>query len=155
MKFRIRWVFIILFFYAITYFKFGYFDRFKVRPYLYTSIQRDSIIKYNFGYLYREKNKTIYPKEISLKKINLLGFSTILHKESFPPLTDKNNINFILIPLWTKKLIINSIIEVDGKEIFIERIHTPSFEFGIYSFWHWLIPTTWEFTREIPLLKTD
>lgn len=152
---KFKWIFIILIFYTITYFNFGYFDTFERNPYLYTSIQADSIIKYNFGYLYREENKTIYPKEISLKKINLLGFSTILHKESFPPLTDKNNINFFLIPLWTKKIIINSIIEVDNQEIYIEQIHTPYFEFGIYSFWHWIIPTTWEFTRKIPLLKID
>lgn len=152
---KFKWIFIILIFYTITYFNFGYFDTFERNSYLYTSIQADSIIKYNFGYLYREENKTIYPKEISLKKLNLLGVSTILYKESSPPLTDKNNINFFLIPLWTKKIIINSIIEVDNQEIYIEQIHTPYFEFGIYSFWHWLIPTTWEFTRKIPLLKID
>ena len=147
-----RWILCFIFF-TITYCKFRYkFEEPYNRPYLFTSISTNFFIKNKFGYYYREENKDISPKNISLKKVNLFGSSTTIYSKINPLLTNnKNRTNFFLIPFWIKKVTIESSIEVDNKEIFLEQSYTPYLEFGIRPFWSFI--PVFEYAKPIVIFK--
>lgn len=147
-----KWI-VLLIFFTFTYCEFRYkFEKPYNRPYLFTSISTNFLIKNKLGYLYREENKSISPKDISLKKINLLGFSTIIYNNKNPLLTsDKSREVFFLIPFWIKKITIESNIEVDNKEIFLEQSYTPYLEFGIRPFWAFI--PVFEYAKPIVIFK--
>lgn len=144
-----KWIVLSIFF-TFTYCEFRYkFEKPYVRPFLHTSIYTKYIFKNQLGYLYREKN--IMPKEISLKKVNILGFSKFLYKKINPPLSDKDDINFILFPFWTKKITIESIVEVNNEQISLEQSYTPYLEFGIRPFWSFI--PVFEYAKPIVIFK--
>lgn len=94
--------------------------------------------------------KDIKPKYISLKTVNIFGKEKIYVEKENPPIDSYDNgddLIFTLIPFYTKKIIINSIIELYGEEIKIERIYRPVFRIKLYEFWYFPFPFMWEFVN--------
>lgn len=90
--------------------------------------------------------KDIKPKYISLKTVNIFGNEKIYIEKENPPINsyDGNELIFTQIPFYTKKIIINSIIELYGEEIKIERVYHPVFRIKLYEFWYYPFPFLWE-----------
>ena len=155
---KFKYIVFLLIFYAITYFKIGFrFENLNKDSYLTTTIIKENLIKRKLIFAFKNDGSNVIRKNILLKKENIFNYSTAIYEKEFPPsISDsKSPIVFFTLPFFIKKITVNSIIEVNNQKIYLEHSYTPYLEFGIYSFWHWLIPPTWEFTRKIPLLKID
>ena len=90
----------------------------------------------------------IKPKYISLKTINMFGKEKIYVEKENPPINSYYNgddLIFTLIPFYTRKIIINNVIELYGREIKIERVYSPMWSIILYEFWYFPFPFMWEF----------
>lgn len=175
MKIKKRWIFlpiIVIFIFLVTDISYVYVpnDWYSIN-YYGDSIKQNfnkSELTYFFdqriteerAYELLEQNyieKDIKPKYISLKTINIFGQEKIYVEKENPPIDsdDGDKLIFTLIPFYTRKIIINSEIELYGEKIKIERVYSPMWSIVVYEFWYFPFPFLWESINGIELINNE
>lgn len=154
----------LIFLYLISWYNFGYRPKKPSnRPY-FVGIIKNKNLKISFesqlSYLYTddiltlkkkldfdEIRKTIKPKNIVIKTVNIFGGEKIVAVEENPTIeiTTENSIPFTQIPFYTKEIIVTTEMNFKGKDMTVERKFYPYFKFGIWEFWYLPFPPLWEF----------
>ena len=159
----------LIFLYLISWYNFGYepekpFNQIFFRGLIETKnsetkltyVYDTDIITLDRKYNVEEIKKSIIPKNIVIKTVNIFGGEKIVAIKENPPVTSnkgKDSIIFKQIPFYTKEIVVTTEMNFKGEDMVVERKFYPYFKFGIWEFWYILFPFMWEFINGKLLFK--
>ena len=159
----------LIFLYLISWYNFGYepekpFNQIFFRGLIETKnsetkltyVYDTDIVTLDRKYNVEEIKKSIIPKNIVIKTVNIFGGEKIVAIKENPPVTSnkgKDSIIFKQIPFYTKEIVVTTEMNFNGEDMVVERKFYPYFKFGIWEFWYILFPFMWEFINGKLLFK--
>lgn len=159
----------LIFLYLISWYNFGYepekpFNQIFFRGLIETKnsetkltyVYDTDIVTLDRKYNVEEIKKSIIPKNIVIKTVNIFGGEKIVAIKENPPVTSnkgKDSIIFKQIPFYTKEIVVTTEMNFKGEDMVVERKFYPYFKFGIWEFWYILFPFMWEFINGKLLFK--
>ena len=159
----------LIFLYLISWYNFGYepekpFNQIFFRGLIETKnsetkltyVYDTDIVTLDRKYNVEEIKKSIIPKNIVIKTVNIFGGEKIVAIKENPPVTSnkgKDSIIFKQIPFYTKEIVVTTEMNFNGEDMVVERKFYPCFKFGIWEFWYILFPFMWEFINGKLLFK--
>jgi hypothetical protein len=151
----------LIFLYLISWYNFGYepekpFNQIFFRGLIETKnsetkltyVYDTDIVTLDRKYNVEEIKKSIIPKNIVIKTVNIFGGEKIVAIKENPPVTSnkgKDSIIFKQIPFYTKEIVVTTEMNFKGEDMVVERKFYPYFKFGIWEFWYIPFPFMWEF----------